>query len=172
MSPLERKRNARGQYETGFNAAEEGSVVGKLVREEYEAFVERLKDKLNAVSAAELADIETPNWKNDIRSVLSQYLGASTAKVAVNFVKNPTPWNLFTKANYARNASELRDEDAPGMTFSAYLKIDFQESQRRHNFHRSWEPLAASTRRCRLMSVRNTPTYQCHPHLVMLFNPL
>jgi len=76
--------------------------VGKLVREEYEAFVERLKDKLNAVSAAELADIETPNWKNDIRSSLSQYLGASTAKVAVNFVKNPTPWNLFTKANYAR----------------------------------------------------------------------
>jgi len=120
---LGRKRNARGQYEVNFNATDEGSVVGKVVREEYEAFVERLNDKLNTLSAAALAHIETPNWKDDIRSVLKQYLGASTAKVAVNFVKTPTAWNLFTKVNFARKASELRDEDTTvtGMTFSTYL---------------------------------------------------
>ena len=121
MSPQGRKRNARGQYELGFNATDEGSVVGKVVREEYEAFVERLKDKLKTLSAADLADIETPNWNDDIRSLLKQYLGASTAKVAVNFVKPPTAWNLFTSEQFARKASELRDEDATGMTFSTYL---------------------------------------------------
>jgi molybdenum cofactor biosynthesis enzyme MoaA len=121
MSLLGRKRNARGQYEVDFNATDEGSVVGKLVREEYEAFVERLNDKLNTLSPADLAHIETPNWKDDIRSVLKQYLGASTAKVAVNFVKTPSAWNLFIKENFARKASELRGEDATGMTFSTYL---------------------------------------------------
>ena len=42
MTPLRRKRNARGQYETDFNAAEAGSVVGNLIRQEFEAFVETL----------------------------------------------------------------------------------------------------------------------------------
>jgi hypothetical protein len=121
QSPLGRKRNARGQYEVGFNTTDEGSVVGKVVREEYEAFVKRLNDKLNTLSAADLAHIETPNWKDDVRSVLKQYLGASIAKVAVNFVKPPTGWNLFTSEHFARKASELRDEDATGMTFSTYL---------------------------------------------------
>jgi type I site-specific restriction endonuclease len=121
MSLLERKRNARGQYEISFNATDEGSVVGKVVREEYEAFVERLKDKLNTLSAVDLADIETLNWKDDIRSVLRQYLGASTSKVAVNFVKKPSPWNQFTQKHFARKASELRDEDTIGMIFCTYL---------------------------------------------------
>ena len=122
MVPPERKRNARGQYEIGFNAREEGSVVGKVVREEYEAFVERLKARLNTLSAADLADIENPNYKDDIRSVLAQYLGANTAKIAINFVKKPSAWNLFIKENYGRKASEREElEETPGITISALL---------------------------------------------------
>jgi len=121
MSPLGRKWNAQGQYEIDFNAIEEGSIIGKVVREEYEAFMERLKDKLNMLPVADLAHMEIPNWKDDIRSVLKQYLGASTVKVAVNFVKKPSPWNLFTKEHFARKASELRDENTTGMIFSIYL---------------------------------------------------
>jgi hypothetical protein len=121
MAPVQRKRNARGQYKIDFNAAEEDSIVGKVVREEYEAFVERLKARLNALSATDLTDIKTSNYKEDIRSVLGQYLGASTAKVVVNFVKKSSPWNLFCKENYARKASELRNQETTGMTSSAYL---------------------------------------------------
>ena len=121
MAPVQRKRNAQGQYEIAFNTTEEGSIVGKVVREEYEGFVERLKARLNTLSATDLADIETSNYKDDIRSILGQYLGASTAKIAVNFVKKPSPWNLFCKENYARKASELRNQETTGMTSSTYL---------------------------------------------------
>ena len=121
MAPVQRKRNARGQYEIDFNAIEEDSIVGKMVREEYEGFIERLKARLNTLSATDLTDIEASNWKDNIRSVLGQYLGASTAKVAVNFVKKPSPWNLFCKENYARKASELRSQEMTGMIFFAYL---------------------------------------------------
>ena len=58
MAPVQRKRNAQGQYEIAFNTTEEGSIVGKVVREEYEGFVERLKARLNTLSATDLADIE------------------------------------------------------------------------------------------------------------------
>ena len=91
MAPVQRKRNAQGQYEIAFNTTEEGSIVGKVVREEYEGFVERLKARLNTLSATDLADIETSNYKDDIRSIMRQYLGASTAKIAVNFVKKLSP---------------------------------------------------------------------------------
>jgi hypothetical protein len=120
MTPLRRKRNARGQYETDFNAAEAGSVVSNLVREEFEAFVETLKVKLNTLSEVDLADIQTPDWKDNIRSVFHQYLGVTTTKVALNFLKDPTAWNQFISENYAQKASELKDE-AGIMTFSAYL---------------------------------------------------
>src|SRR5436309_14916598 len=46
MAPVQRKCNAQGQYEIAFNTTEEGSIVGKVVREEYKEFVERLKARL------------------------------------------------------------------------------------------------------------------------------
>ena len=58
MAPVQCKRNAQGQYEIAFNTTEEGSIVGKVVREEYEGFIERLKARLNTLSATDLADIE------------------------------------------------------------------------------------------------------------------
>jgi len=119
MASVQRKRNAQGQYEIDFT--EEGSIVSKVVREEYEGFIERLKARLNTLSATDLADIETSNYKDDIRSILGQYLEASTAKVAVNFVKKPSAWNLFCKENYVRKASELRNQETTGMISSAYL---------------------------------------------------
>ena len=171
MTPLRRKRNARGQYETDFNAAEASSVVGNLVRQEYEAFVETLKVKLNSLSEADLADINTPDWKNNIRSVVSQYLGVGTTKVALNFIKDTTSWNRYTQENFTRKASELQDE-AGIMTFSAYL-TDFQGSQRRNlNSRRLSELLAATTTSCLLLNSRNTPAYPCRPHSAMLLNPL
>ena len=118
MTPL-RKRNARGQYVIDFNTADAGSVVGNLVRQEFEAFVETLKVKLNTLSEADLVDIQTPDWKNNIRSVLDQYLGVGMTKGALNFIKNPTTWNRYTQENYARKTSELKDE--AGTTFSAFL---------------------------------------------------
>src|SRR5207249_395358 len=81
----------------------------------------RDKARLNTLSATDLADIETSNYKDDIRSVLGQYLRASTAKIAVNFMKKPSLWNLFCKENYARKASELRNQETMGMTSSTYL---------------------------------------------------
>ena len=119
MTPLQRKRNARGQYETGFNAAEAGSVVDNLVQQEFEAFLERLKVKLNTLFEANLADIQTPEWKDNIRFILCQYLGVGTTKVALNFIKDPITWNRYTKENYGRKALKLKNEAS--MTFSAYL---------------------------------------------------
>ena len=43
MAPVQRKRTARGQYESNFNATEEDSIISRVIREEYEGFVERLK---------------------------------------------------------------------------------------------------------------------------------
>lgn len=120
MAPVQRKRNARGHYETDLNATVEDSIVGKVVREEYEGFIERLKVRLSMLSATDLTDIETSNYKDDIGSVMGQYLGASMAKVAINFVKKLNPWNLFCKENYARKTSELKNQEMMGMS-SAYL---------------------------------------------------
>lgn len=109
MAPVQRKHNARGQYKTNFNATEEDSIISRVIREEYEGFVERLIARLSTLSAINLTDIETSNYKDDIRSVMGQYLGASMAKAVINFVKKSSLWNLFCKANYARKASELRN---------------------------------------------------------------
>ena len=91
--PVQRKRNAQGRYEIDFKATGKDSIIGKVVREEYEGFVERLKARLSTISPTDFTDIETSNSKDDIRSVPGQYQGANTAKIAVNSAKKPSPWN-------------------------------------------------------------------------------
>ena len=58
-------------------------------------------------------------WKDNICSILHQYMGVSTIKAVVNFIKDPITWNWYTKENYTRKASELKDEVS--MIFSIYL---------------------------------------------------
>src|SRR5436190_19277517 len=100
-------RNAKGQFQVDINSIEKNSLVGNIVQEEIEAFITKLRARLNTLSATDLADDKTSNFKDEIRSVLGRYLGGSTAKVAVNFVKKPNSWNLFCRDNYARTASEM-----------------------------------------------------------------
>jgi hypothetical protein len=118
MSP--NQRDARGQYQVDANSIKGDSLVGSVVREEFEVLLMKVRVRLNALSAIDLIDEETSNFKDDIRSVLGQYLGGSTAKVAVNFVKNPNSWNVFCQENYARVVSELQEwQQSTGMIFSA-----------------------------------------------------
>ena len=109
--------NARGNYQIDVNSIRGDSLIGSVVREEFEVFLTRLRARLNTLS---LTDSETLKVKDDIRSVLGQYLGGSTAKVAVNFVKNPNHWNQYCSDNYARVASELQEQQAMGMTFCVH----------------------------------------------------
>jgi hypothetical protein len=115
-------RNARGQYQLDINSIEENSLIGNVVREEVEAFITKLRARLNTLSAIDLTDDETSNFKDEIRSVLRRYMGGSTAKAAVNFVKKPNSWNLFCHDNYERTASQIRDQEQRpmGMTFSVH----------------------------------------------------
>ena len=108
MSLIE--RNVRGQYEPDTNSIPADSLIAMIVREEYDAFITRVRDRLNTLSPTDLTDDDAPNLKDTIRSVLGQYLGASTAKAAMNFIKKPNSWNVFCQENYARIASELNDD--------------------------------------------------------------
>ena len=108
MSLIE--RNVRGQYEPDINSIPADSLIAMIVREEYDAFITRVRDRLNTLSPTDLTDDDAPNLKDTTRSVLGQYLGASTAKAAMNFVKKSKSWNVFCQENYARIASELNDD--------------------------------------------------------------
>lgn len=116
------QRNARGQYQLDIDSIEDNSLIGNVVREEVEAFITKLRARLNTLSATDLTDDETSNFKDEIRSVLRRYMGGSTAKAAVSFVKKPNSWNLFFHDNFARIASQMRDQEQPstGMTFFVY----------------------------------------------------
>jgi hypothetical protein len=115
-------RNARGQYQLDINSIEENSLIGNIVREEVEAFITKLRARLNTLSATDLTDDETSNFKDEIHSILRRYMGGGTAKAAVSFVKKPNSWNLFCHDNYARIASQMRDQEqrSTGMNFSVH----------------------------------------------------
>jgi hypothetical protein len=114
-------RNVRGQYQLDINSIE-NSLIGNVVREEVEAFITKLRARLNTFSATDLTDDETSNFKDEIRSVLRRYMGGSTTKAAVSFVKKPNSWNLYCQDNFARIASQMRDQEQrpTGMTFSVH----------------------------------------------------
>ena len=59
-------RNAGGQYQVDINSIEENSLVGNVVREEVEAFITKLRARLNTLSATDLTDDKTLNFKNEI----------------------------------------------------------------------------------------------------------
>jgi len=121
-------RNARGQYQLDINSIEENSLIGSVVREEVEAFITKLRTRLNTLSATDLTDDETSDFKDEIRSVLRRYMGGSTAKAAVSFVKKPNSWNLFCHDNYARTASQIRDRSSDRQVCPSPC-IDSQVSQ-------------------------------------------
>jgi hypothetical protein len=114
-------RSETGQYQvnpTSLEMSERDSPIRKIVREEVESFIMKLKSRLNATLPESDLNDEGLAIKDEIRFALKNYMGAKTAKVAVSFVKKPNSWNEFMRENYATKVAELTSQgDRPeGMT--------------------------------------------------------
>jgi 7,8-dihydro-6-hydroxymethylpterin-pyrophosphokinase len=96
---------------------ERDSPYRKIVREEVEAFIKNLKTRF-----AESEDNdEGTSIMDEVRSALGKYMGASTAKVAVSFVRKLTPWNFFFQDNFANKVAELKAQENCEMGMASYV---------------------------------------------------
>jgi hypothetical protein len=118
-------RSETGQYQvdpTSLEMSERDSPIRKIVREEVEFFIMKLKSRLNATLPESDLNDEGLAIKDEVRFALKKYIGAKTGKVAVSFVKKPNSWNGFMRENYATKVAELTSQgDGPeGMTSYVY----------------------------------------------------
>ena len=111
-----------------FNATEEGSIVSKVVREEYEGFIERLKARLNMLSLTDLADIETSNYKDDIRSILGQIPGSKYRQNCSQFHEETQPLESVLQRELCSKSFWIKESRDDG--YDLLHIFNFQESQR------------------------------------------
>jgi len=62
--------NAREQFQVDINSIEKNSLIDNIIQEEIEAFITKLKVRLNILSIINLVNDETLNFKDEIRFVL------------------------------------------------------------------------------------------------------
>src|SRR5438876_10070120 len=87
------------------------SNVDIIVREEIEKFTTTIKTRLSAIDPSDLDDEELSEIKKDILSVLTIHLGGRTTKLAIDFIKKPTSWNMFFQDRYTSKLEELRNQE-------------------------------------------------------------
>jgi hypothetical protein len=111
-------RNETGQYQVDpLKMLEKDSHYRKIAREEVEAFIKNLKTRF-----AESEDNdEGTSIMEEVRSALGKYMGASTAKVAVSFVRKLNSWNLFYQNNFASKFAELKAQENCEQGMASYV---------------------------------------------------
>lgn len=115
-NPSSPARNANGRFTRKLDAVDQGSIISRIVNEEVDAFLARLKEKLNSIEDSELDFDEAKSLedaKNDVFQALNRRFGLAIAKQLAGKTRKVSGWNRFCKENFEKAKSDVLTENGP-----------------------------------------------------------
>jgi hypothetical protein len=115
-------RNAKGQFTRSIDALNEQSAVCRIVDEEVDVFLNRLKERLNDLDAsAEWQANNSANAKRDVLEALKARFGVAIATQLAGGTRRASGWNQFCQDHFRQAKSETEMQHT-GQKLSMYLQ--------------------------------------------------
>jgi hypothetical protein len=118
-NPTPPKRNTNGRFMRKLDAVNQGSIISVIVNQEVDAFLARLKERLNSIDESELDSDEANSLldaKEDVFQALNRRFGPAIANQLTGKTRKVSGWNRFCQENFGKAKSSILTEKGENLS--------------------------------------------------------